>query len=263
MVTNRKIVFMMQFIQPSWPAPAHVKASSTTRFGGVSQGIYSGFNLGLHVQDDAELVGLNRQQLVTAAKLPQMPFWLNQTHSTDIVHLIGQQHQPSSIPNADASITKLPEQVCIVMTADCLPVLICDKAGTQVAAIHAGWRGLLDGIIEKTVALFNADPNELLIWLGPAISQRAFQVGSEVRTQFMLHDSDAEQAFIADANDKYFADLYLLAKQRLQQQAITPAQIFGGEYCTFQDNQRFYSYRRDGQTGRQASLIYLDPQNAS
>ena len=168
---------MTQFIQPNWPAPAHVKALSTTRIGGVSRGVYAGFNLGMHVQDDAELVWKNRQQLVTAAKLPQIPFWLNQTHSTDIIDLVAQQFHPHSIPDVDACITKIAEQVCIVMTADCLPVLICDKAGTQVAAVHAGWRGLLDGIIEKTVDLFTADSNELLIWLGPAISQQAFQVG--------------------------------------------------------------------------------------
>lgn len=253
---------MTQFIQPNWPAPTHVKALSTTRVGGVSQGIYAGLNLGTHVQDDAELVWQNRQQLVTAAKLPQTPFWLNQTHSTEVIDLIGQQFNPLAIPDADASISKLAEQVCIVMTADCLPVLICDKAGTQVAAIHAGWRGLLDGIIEKTVDLFTAEACELLIWLGPAISQAAFQVGSEVRTQFMQYDNAAEQAFVADTNGKYLADLYLLAKQRLQHKDITLTQVYGGEYCTFQDSQQFYSYRRDGQTGRQASLIYLASQNA-
>lgn len=256
---------MTHFIQPNWPAPSHVKAFSSTRKGGHSQGIYAGLNLGLHVQDDSQLVWKNRQELVTSANLPQTPFWLNQTHSTIVLPVSGSQDDLLP-PEADASVTSQPEQVCIVMTADCLPLLVCDKSGTQVAAIHAGWRGLLNGIIENTLAKFSAKSTDLLVWLGPAISQQAFQVGSDVRMQFMQQsDGQAESAFIPDAesldaeiNAKWRADLYLLAKQRLQTLGVPNDNIYGGEYCTYQNAALFYSYRRDGQTGRQASFIYLE-----
>lgn len=194
---------------------------------------------------------------MTAAHLPQQPYWLNQTHSTDVVSLVGQSHDGKQLPAADASVTQMTGQVCLVMTADCLPLLICDKAGTQVAAIHAGWRGLLDGIIENTIAKLSAAPTDLLVWLGPAISQAHFQVGNEVRDAFITYDPQASKAFIADG-DKWLADLYLLARQRLQTLAVNTTDIYGGDYCTYQQTERFYSYRRDGQTGRQASLIYLE-----
>ncbi|GIC76225.1 laccase domain protein [Moritella sp. F3] len=250
---------MPRLIQANWPAPHNVKALSTTRLGGVSHPPYGGLNLGLHVQDDSALVWQNRQLLMTAAGLPQQPYWLNQTHSTDVVRLVGQSHNPAQLPAADASVTMMTGQVCLVMTADCLPLLICDKAGSQVAAIHAGWRGLLDGVIENTLAKLSADPQDLLVWLGPAISQVHFQVGSEVRDAFITHDPQASSAFIADG-DKWLADLYLLARQRLHALAVNPADIYGGDYCTYRETDLFYSYRRDSQTGRQASLIYLESQ---
>jgi hypothetical protein len=220
---------------------------------------YAGLNLGLHVQDDSQLVWQNRQLLMTVAHLPQQPYWLNQTHSTDVVSLVGQSHNAKQLPAADASVTQMTGQVCLVMTADCLPLLICDKAGTQVAAIHAGWRGLLDGIIENTIVKFVAAPSELLVWLGPAISQAHFQVGNEVRDAFIAHDSQASCAFITDG-DKWLADLYLLARQRLQALTVNAADIYGGDHCTYRETDLFYSYRRDSQTGRQASLIYLESQ---
>lgn len=250
---------MPRLIEPNWPAPYNVKALSTTRVGGVSYPPYAGLNLGLHVQDDSQLVWQNRQLLMTTAHLPQQPYWLNQTHSTDVVSLVGQFHNAEQLPAADASVTQLTGQVCLVMTADCLPLLICDKAGTQVAAIHAGWRGLLDGIIENTIAKLTAAPAELLVWLGPAISQTHFQVGSEVRDAFIAYDPQASCAFIADG-DKWLADLYLLARQRLQALTINATDIYGGDYCTYRETDLFYSYRRDGKTGRQASLIYLESQ---
>jgi len=250
---------MPRLIKPNWPAPANVQALSTTRLGGVSHLPYAGLNLGLHVQDDSSLVWQNRQLLMTAANLPQQPYWLNQTHSTDVVSLVGQSHDAEQLPAADASVTMMTGQVCLVMTADCLPLLICDKAGTQVAAIHAGWRGLLDGVIENTIDKLSATPNDLLVWLGPAISQTYFQVGCEVRDAFIAHDSQASDAFIADG-DKWLADLYLLARKRLQALSINATDIYGGDYCTYRQTDLFYSYRRDGQTGRQASLIYLESQ---
>lgn len=248
---------MPRLIAANWPAPHNVKALSTTRLGGVSNPPYGGLNLGLHVQDDSALVWQNRQLLMTTAYLPQQPYWLNQTHSTDVVSLVGQPHNPAQLPAADASVTMLAGQVCLVMTADCLPLLICDKAGTQVAAIHAGWRGLLDGVIENTITKLSAQPKDLLVWLGPAISQAHFQVGSEVRDAFITHDPQANSAFIADG-DKWLADLYLLARQRLQTLTVNAADIYGGDHCTYRETDLFYSYRRDRQTGRQASLIYLE-----
>lgn len=248
---------MPRFIYPDWPAPSNVKALSTTRLGGYSCGGFQGLNLGLHVQDDCTLVWRNRQLLTATAELPQQPFWLEQTHSTDVITLLGQSHDASSVPTADATVTCMAEQVCIVMTADCLPLLVCDKAGTVVAAIHAGWRGLLDGIIENTLNKLAVDNSELLIWLGPAISQSAFQVGNEVRELFIAQQPQAYSAFIPDGN-KWRADLYLLARQRLQAFGVSANDIYGGEYCTYQQDELFYSYRRDHQTGRQASLIYLE-----
>lgn len=176
-------------------------------------------------------------------------------HGTDCVTLPNAQRQI----RADSVTSKVPLQVCTVMTADCLPVLFCDTKGEQVAAAHAGWRGLCDGVLENTVTQFTRPRTEIMAWLGPAISVWAFEVGDEVREQFLLQDPNAHLAFIrsdlSGTEKKWFADLYLLAKQRLQALGVT--QIFGGEFCTYGDPSRFFSYRRDGQTGRQASCIWL------
>lgn len=235
---------------PDWPAPANVRAVCSTRNGGCSTGVYASLNLGNHVADNAERVAENRRIYQLLAQMPAAPVWLNQVHGTAVSLLT----KASIADTADASVTCEPGVVATVMTADCLPLLLCDKAGTQVAAVHAGWRGLCDGVIEATLAHF-AKPAEVLVYLGPALSQSAFEVGPEVRDVFISHSAQAEQAFISGNSNKWQADLYLLAKQRLQ--ACGVHHIFGGQYCTYQQRELFFSYRRDGQTGRMASSIWL------
>jgi YfiH family protein len=226
----------------------------TTRKGGFSTAPFDSMNLGEHVNDDPESVLQNRQSL--AVNLPSQPFWLNQVHGTQVLDasLIGPE-----IPNADGSFTRKQNNVCCVMTADCLPVLLCNKQGTQVAAVHAGWRGLLEGIIESAVHKFDSN-DTIIAYLGPAIGPQAFEVGGEVKAAFCQRDTDSAQAFQVSTNraknkDKWLADIYLLARLRLAKLGITA--VFGGLDCTFQDSERFFSFRRDGQTGRMASLIWI------
>ena len=241
-----------ELITPAWPAPANVKAVSSTRAGGCSTGPYCSLNLGNHVGDDAAVVSHNRQLFYTKAMMPAQPVWLNQTHSTRCITLT---RTVTDDINADASFSRQSGLVCTVMTADCLPLLLCSKDGTEVAAVHAGWRGLCDGVIENTLQLFSR-PADCLAWLGPAISQRAFEVGPEVRTAFIRQDPAASSAFIAAKQDKWLADLYLLARQRLAHCGVTA--VYGGEHCTYQQAADFFSYRRDGQTGRMATAIWLE-----
>ena len=229
-----------------------MRAVCSTRQGGCSAGMYASLNLGLHVNDNPQLVNENRRRYQQLAKMPASPVWLEQVHGVQVLPL---GRQTDSGETADASVTAEPGVVATVMTADCLPLLLCDTRGTKVAAIHAGWRGLCRGIIEATVAHFNA-PAQLMVYLGPAISQRAFEVGPEVRAAFMAHNAAAEVAFVASSDGKFFADLYSLARQRLQQLGVS--QIYGGHFCTYQQPELFFSYRRDGQTGRMASSIWLD-----
>lgn len=241
------------FIQPDWPAPANVKALQTTRLGGVSQCVYSSLNMGEHVKDDPIHVARNRQLL--NAFLPSEPVWLNQVHGTRVIDAA----LSSCIESADAAFTDRKQVVCVTMTADCLPVLLCDAQGTIVAAVHAGWRSLCDGVIEATVASMLArqpahKANQLMAWFGPAIGPQAFEVGSEVREQFMAKAPQAEQAFVPHG-DKWLGNLYLIAQQRLQ--ALGISHIYGGGECTYTDEARFFSFRRDGDTGRMASLIWL------
>ena len=246
------------FLLPDWPAPAHVRALSTSRglaaqsqFGS-SAGIYAGLNLGTHVGDIPDAVLANRQLLQQYCDLPQQPAWLNQVHGIAVLDLDLWQGQ---LTDADASVTSIPGLAAVVMTADCLPVLFCDRQGNKVAAAHAGWRGLCDGVLEATLQHF-PEPAEVLAWLGPAIGPTNFEIGSEVRAAFVAKDEQAAAAFVPSINPgKYLADIYLLARQRLQAAGVSA--IYGGDYCTVADPQRFYSYRRDGQTGRQASLIWL------
>lgn len=238
-------------IYPSWPVLPSVGAVSTTRQGGVSDSPYDSLNLGAHVGDDPLKVAENRQRMSAWENLPQEPYWLEQIHGTDVVILNGAAHMPVQ---ADAAYTNRKGEVCAIMTADCLPVLFCSSQGDEVAAAHAGWRGLCHGVIENTVSCFEAAPEEIMVWLGPAIGPDKFEVGAEVREQFMTFDSQAAAAFSAQG-DKYLADIYLLARQRLASLGIT--QIYGGEYCTMTDAERFFSYRREGITGRMASLIWL------
>ncbi|CAI1910653.1 Laccase domain protein yfiH [Serratia quinivorans] len=242
---------MDSLILPDWPLPAGVKACSTTRYGGVSLPPYDSLNLGTHVGDEAQAVGVNRQRLVEGADLPQMPVWLEQVHGTRVVRLDGQT--PADL-QADAVYSNVPGQVCAVMTADCLPVLFCSQAGDEVAAAHAGWRGLCNGVLEQTLAAFTAEPGRISAWLGPAIGPQQFEVGPEVRAAFIAVDDAAAAAFTPQG-DKFLADIYLLARQRLQRAGIHA--IYGGDRCTVSEISYFFSYRRDGITGRLASLIWL------
>jgi YfiH family protein len=239
-------------IRPDWPAPAHVHACTTTRAGGVSVGGYASLNLADHVGDDPAHVARNRKRLAAALALPSAPFWLRQVHGVCVVEA-GVCSPP---PEADAAFTMRPGVVCGVLTADCLPVLFCDRQGTRVAAAHAGWRGLAAGVIEAAVKALKVPARELLCWLGPAISAPAYVVGEEVRAAFLSHTAEAASAFQPAAAGGWQADLYRLARQRLL--ALGVHAVYGGTCCTFRESARFYSYRRDGaRSGRMASLIWL------
>jgi YfiH family protein len=241
---------MLKLITPIWPAPAQVRAYSTTRHGGYSKPPYHGLNLADHVGDEA--VAANRALLVQSLKLPSEPVWLKQVHG---IHTVTAtlEHKNGA---ADASIARQPGQVCVILTADCLPVLFCDRGGNCVAAVHAGWRGLAGGILEATLQRLNVPAQDILVWLGPAIGPQAFEVGEEVRAAFMDFLPQAGDAFIPTRDGHWLADLYLLARQRLAHQGVTA--VFGGDFCTYTDIERFYSYRRDKVTGRMASLIWLE-----
>ena len=226
-----------------------MKSLQTTRHGGVSAAPYASFNLGDHVGDALEAVAANRQQL------PSPAAWLKQTHSTIVVDAA----TISAPIEADASVSRTIGAVSVVMTADCLPVLFCDQQGTVVAAAHAGWRGLCDGVLENTVAAMGVPADSIMAWLGPAIGPTAFEVGDEVREAFIQYDVAAAAAFarqVNDADGKWLGDLYQLARLRLNQVGVT--QIYGGTECTFTNSERYFSYRRDGVTGRMASLIWLE-----
>jgi len=239
-------------ITPDWPAPDNIKAANTTRIGGVSLPPYDSFNLANHVGDSVESVASNRGSLTKLAPLPNEPLWLEQTHST----LVIDSHNWHSGIEADAIISHIDNHVCVVMTADCLPILLCNKQGDTVAAVHAGWRGLAAGIIEKTIHSFSCDPHDIMVWLGPAIGPSQFEVGVDVYHAFTQHDPQTKLAFQQSDPDHYLADIYRLARQRLNNLGISA--IYGGDYCTVTDHQRFFSYRRDGVTGRMASLIWID-----
>ena len=239
------------FLLPDWPAPANVRAVVTTRLGGVSETPYASLNLATHVEDDPRRVAVNRARLREALALPSEPRWLNQIHGAGVVDAA----KAESGVDADAVFATTPGVVCAVMTADCLPVLLCDRAGTRVAAAHAGWRGLLGGVVEATVDALEAPPERLFAWLGPAIGPEAFEVGDEVRDAFLADDSGAVDAFRPSPAGRWLADIYHLARRRLGRIGLQA--VHGGGLCTYRDAERFYSYRRDGRTGRMASLIWL------
>jgi len=245
----------LEVIVPDWPAPKNIYACTTTRLGGFSRTPFDSFNLAAHVDDGEESVTRNRQKLNSALHLPREPAWLSQTHSTIVVKAKAQDWQTIE---ADASWSDQKGVVCAVLTADCLPVLITDKTGSFIAAVHAGWRGLVNGILEATIASLPTTPEQLLVWLGPAIGPQAFEIGSEVREAFIKKDPRAKDAFMpkTNATDKWLGDLYLLARQKLSRAGITS--ISGGGLCTYTDATRFYSYRRDQQTGRMATLIWAN-----
>ena len=244
------------WLVPDWPAPVSVHAGTTTRLGGVSVAPYDSLNLGDHVGDNVAAVAANRSLLKQGHGLPAEPVWLKQVHGIAVVDAA----VVSDVPVADASFSHQSNIVCAVMTADCLPVLLCDQAGSVVAAVHAGWRGLADGVIEATVKQMGVAASNLMAWLGPAIGPKAFEVGDEVRQQFIAQDPQAVEAFqpsaLSSAPGRWLADIYLLARQRLARLGIE--QVYGGDCCTYSDAERFYSYRRDGVTGRMAALIWLD-----
>ncbi|CNH18361.1 inner membrane protein [Yersinia massiliensis] len=242
---------MNELILPNWPMPAGVKACSTTRHGGISTPPYDSLNLGTHVGDVTTSVIANRQRLVALASLPQMPVWLEQVHGTRVLHLDG---EVTLDVQADAVYSRVAGQVCAVMTADCLPVLFCSVKGDEVAAAHAGWRGLCAGVLEQTLAQFNAAPASIMAWLGPAIGPQQFEVGEDVKQAFSDIDTQVASAFIP-SGPKYLADIYSLARMRLQAAGVHA--IYGGDHCTVTEKQQFFSYRRDGITGRMASLVWL------
>ncbi|HEX5804526.1 MAG TPA: peptidoglycan editing factor PgeF [Azospira sp.] len=238
---------------PDWPLPPGVRALQTTRLGGCSQGPWAGLNLGEHVGDAPQAVAANRRQL--ASRLPNPPTWLNQVHGTAVAAI--DDLVPGVPPAADAAVARMPGKVCAVMTADCLPLLLCDRTGSVVAAAHAGWRGLCAGVIEATVAAMAVPPAELSVWLGPAIGPAAFEVGDEVRAAFVTDDAAAAAAFVRGQGDRWLADLYALARLRLRRLGV--GTVAGGDECTYRQAERYFSYRRDGVTGRMATLIWRDP----
>lgn len=241
----------MEVIIPNWNAPAKVKAFASTRIGGFSTAPYQGLNLGAHVGDNGETVVKNRQWLFEHSQMPSHPIWLNQTHSTDVF----EAEQPTSqVLDCDGLFTQQAGVVCSAMTADCLPVLLTNTAGTQVAAVHAGWRGLAGGIVENAVSKFDG---EVIAWIGPAIGAQAFEVGEDVLDAFTSFDASAIQAFQPrEVSGKWLADMNMLVTQRLNRAGVE--QVFHSNLCTYQDSERFYSYRRDGVTGRQATFIWIE-----
>ena len=238
------------WIVPDWPAPPRIRALITTRTGGVSSGAFASMNLGEHVGDDAASCLENRARL--RALLPAEPLWLQQVHGKTVVEAA------SAVPGtaADGAVARVPEAVIGVLTADCLPVLLCDRQATTIGVAHAGWRGLAAGVIENTVEKMRIDPRHLVAYLGPAIGAGAYEVGGEVRRAFVAADASATAAFAERSPGKYLADLYLLARQRLAKTGIMS--VHGGGLCTFAESGRFFSYRRDGPTGRMASLIWME-----
>ncbi|TDY01184.1 peptidoglycan editing factor PgeF [Thiohalophilus thiocyanatoxydans] len=241
-----------RFITPNWAAPPTVQAGTSCRQGGVSLPPYESLNPASHVGDDPAAVAANRARL----GLPGEPGWLQQVHGTRVAVLA----QNGGIGlEADAACTRTPGVICAVLTADCLPVLLCDRQGREVAAVHAGWRGLSGGVIEAALDAFQAPAGQILAWLGPAIGPDVYEIGEEVRRAFVEPDPDNEAAFTPTRPGHWLMDIYALARRRLQQRGVE--QISGGDRCTFTDAERFYSYRRDGVTGRMASVIWLAPED--
>lgn len=224
---------------------------TTTRVGGFSEHPYESLNLGAHVGDNAGHVQKNRQHIVGALHLPSEPVWLDQRHSNEVIQLVS---TTSANSFADAAYTNEIGVICAVLTADCLPVLFCDVTGEYVAIAHAGWRGVLNGVIENTLQALAKENTNIMCWLGPAIGPNKFEVGKEVLEQFVEKDTMHENAFQPYGNSKYLANIYQLAKNILTKNDVN--QVYGGEYCTYSQKDRFFSYRRDGQTGRMATLIW-------
>lgn len=243
---------MLTSIQPDWPAPKHIHAFTSTRLHGVSKGIYHGLNLAQHVHDSPIAVQANRELLHEQFHLPQTVKWLQQVHGNDVLDATLMENNAPG----DAVYATKTQTVCAVLTADCLPILLCNKQGNKIAAVHAGWRGLASGIIQRTVERLSEPANELFVWLGPAIRVKHFQVGTDVYETFLALSPTMQQAFKRTSDTHWNADIYALAKLQCAQLDIHA--IYGGEYCTFADAKHFYSHRRDGTTGRMASLIWFE-----
>jgi len=240
------------WITPDWPAPARVRALSCLRSGGVSAGVYASLNLGDHVGDAPEAVAENRRRLAAAACLPAEPVWLRQVHRTEVADL-----DAAVAPlDADAAITRRAGRICAILTADCLPVLFAADRGEAVGAAHAGWRGLAAGVLENTVRALSVQPSNLMAWIGPGIGPRHYEVGAEVRAGFVAGDAAAAAAFRERPNGRYLADLPMLAYLRLERLGIR--RVYRSAECTYADENRYFSHRRAGPCGRQATLIWLD-----
>ncbi len=241
----------LELLVPGWTVPGRVRAAMTTRAGGVSVGPRASFNLATHVGDDPAAVEENRRRLCDALGLPAEPAWLDQVHGTAVAVLPG-----AGQARADAAVTFARGQVCAVLVADCLPVFLASRAGDRVGIAHAGWRGLAAGVVEATLAALECDPREIVAWLGPSIGPRAFEVGDEVRDAFLAGDEGAAAEFQPGRAGRWLADLPALARRRLAAAGV--AAVSGGDLCTHADPARFYSFRRDGATGRMAALAWLD-----
>lgn len=242
------------WIVPDWPAPSNVQALVTTRAGGVSRAPYDTLNLGFATADDPRAVEENRARV--RACVPEEPRWLKQVHGARVLHAESVRERPE----ADASVAQRAGTVCAIQVADCLPVFLTDRAGRAVAAAHAGWRGLAGGVLANTVTALTAagvSTGEMLAWIGPGIGPAAFEVGDDVRAAFLARDAGAADAFAAYSNGKWLADLPRLARRALERCGV--AAVYGGTLCTYSDPQRFFSYRRDGETGRMAALIWRTP----
>ncbi len=242
----------MQFVIPDWPAPSSVRAASSMRTGGISRAPFDSLNLAAHVSDDPAHVIENRRRFHAELQLPAEPFWLQQVHGSAVLP-VASEKSPRA---ADASYTDRSGAVCAVLTADCLPVLFAATDGSKVAAAHAGWRGLAGGVLEATVAALQVPAHRLMAWLGPAIGPRRFEVGDEVRSAFASIDPAAVTAFVASPRGRWQADLYRLARQHLNRLGVEA--IYGGDRCTFEERAAFFSYRRDGECGRMATVIWRD-----
>jgi len=240
-------------IAPDWRVPARVRAAFTLRLGGVSHAPYDSLNVGTHVEDSAAAVRENRRRLQERLQLPSEPVWLQQVHGVEVLDLDARGISRA----ADAAVTRAPGRVCVIQVADCMPVLFAARDGSAVGAAHAGWRGLAGGVLEATVRKLGVAPDQLLAWLGPAISQEHFEVGDDVRDAFVSHDPSAGPAFVANPRGRWQCNLYALARRRLA--ALGVHDVSGGGWCTFADAARFFSYRRDGQCGRMAALIWMTP----
>ena len=240
----------MKTLKANWPSPAHIQGLTTTRDGGFSQGCYQGLNVGDHVGDDPAFVLANRQYLRESLSLPSEPIWLNQTHSTRCM-MVDKDDQNR---DADAAITQDQKRVLAIMTGDCLPILICNREGTEIAAIHAGWRGLMNGIVDTTLGQMDSDGHECMAWVGPAICGACYETGAEVLDAFTTHYAFAPQAF-RKVDSQWYADLPKLAELIFKSQGLSD--VYHANACTYESNNQFYSYRRASQTGRMVSLIWF------